>query len=528
LLYVFASTDRDADLVAQIVKRLEPEARTSNVAILGVARDVVLEDAERFVQRQEFEFPIVLDGDRRISQQIGVTPGKPSLLAVDSEGYLLGGFVGLEGEVPNPDVVYEREVRHLLRLEVADGLEESFGVLPEAPDFRLVSLDGKRATRSTLMGKVAVLVFFSPVCPHCKEALRFLQRLVDELAHPDLEVVAVSILNRRYLVEDMLEDLDLGFPGYLDPDYAVQKAYAHRYTVPEVIVITREGRVFGRHQGFSTRIEALLTMEVKQALSVENVVLLEENGYSGGENCQICHRPQHETWVLTKHADAFESLVTHGAERDPECLPCHTVGWNTPGGYSLENRIDYLEGVQCESCHFRGGPHQSPKIPPDGYEPVCLPCHTPLHSLNFVFSEKLPFVSHAANLQVTTLSIEERHTRRAKYERRERTLFHSDRYVGSEACRDCHVKQYEDGLALVGCESCHGPGETHARESSPEPGSPSMGTILRLTDKCQTCVILQICGSCHDPENDPGFEFELLEKVEQLRHGDAKMPSGTP
>ena len=35
------------------------------------------------------------------------------------------------------------------------------------------------------------------------------------------------------------------------------------------------------------------------------------------------------------------------------------------------------------------------------------------------------------------------------------------------------------------------------------------GTILSLGDKCDSCVILQICGSCHDEANDPGFEFEV-------------------
>ena len=43
--------------------------------------------------------------------------------------------------------------------------------------------------------------------------------------------------------------------------------------------------------------------------------------------------------------------------------------------------------------------------------------------------------------------------------------------------------------------------------------------ILRLTEKCETCVLLQICGSCHDEANDPGFEFELMDKLELIRHG---------
>ena len=33
------------------------------------------------------------------------------------------------------------------------------------------------------------------------------------------------------------------------------------------------------------------------------------------------------------------------------------------------------------------------------------------------------------------------------------------------------------------------------------------------------CVILQICGACHDEANDPGFAFEVDRKIEIQRHG---------
>ena len=69
-------------------------------------------------------------------------------------------------------------------------------------------------------------------------------------------------------------------------------------------------------------------------------------------------------------------------------------------------------------------------------------------------------------------------------------------------------------LARVGCESCHGPGAAHVA-----PGARRRGSILALRDKCESCVILQICGSCHDDANDPGFAFEVREKIERQRHG---------
>jgi hypothetical protein len=50
------------------------------------------------------------------------------------------------------------------------------------------------------------------------------------------------------------------------------------------------------------------------------------------------------------------------------------------------------------------------------------------------------------------------------------------------------------------------------------PEAPKRGTIVSLSDKCDSCVVLQICGSCHDDANDPGFEFEVVDKIERQRH----------
>jgi hypothetical protein len=59
-------------------------------------------------------------------------------------------------------------------------------------------------------------------------------------------------------------------------------------------------------------------------------------------------------------------------------------------------------------------------------------------------------------------------------------------------------------------------------------GATRIGTILSLGDKCDSCVILQICGSCHDDENDPQFEFEVQEKIDAQRHGTIEAGTGKP
>jgi peroxiredoxin len=478
------------------------------------------------------------------------------VLVVDAEGYVIAGFQGFE---PDAGVdPYERQVRRALHLDSWGGaVAPSYGVRPEAPDFSIVSLDGNELSRADLAGKVAVLMFFSPTCPHCHSALEFIEKLAEGLNRPDLVIVPVSVQDRKYVIDDMKTRLGLDLQLYVDSSDAIFADYAHAGTVPDTLILDRESRVIARHSGMAPRLEALMTMQVKNALGVDNPILLDAKGYSGEEFCSVCHNEQHDTWSLTHHAYAFTTLAEHGADRDTECVGCHTVGFEQPGGYDLVSRQRFLEGVQCENCHGRGGPHQSPEFAAAGLESACAGCHTTEHSLRFVFGERLPLVSHAANAQFTSLGVDERRALLARRDKRKRQLFERGAFVGSQACAECHASEHEiwsksphavafetlrgkssqgdadcqrchttgfgeeggfppggDALQGVGCESCHGPGGNHVEE-----GAERRGTILALTDKCDSCVIMQICGSCHDEANDPGFEFELIDKIDAIRHG---------
>ncbi|MEN8185474.1 MAG: cytochrome c family protein, partial [Myxococcota bacterium] len=197
-------------------------------------------------------------------------------------------------------------------------------------------------------------------------------------------------------------------------------------------------------------------------------------------------------------------------------------------------------------------------------------CHDPQQSLGFEYATFRPKISHAANLQLLGLSLEGKRrllTERSKL--RTGLLPEDAGYVGSDACRSCHTAEFETwsksphasslrsleaqgktgsgqclqchttafgrpggfptggaaashpDLARVGCESCHGPGEAHVAESAAK-----VGTIVSLGDKCDSCVILQICGSCHDDANDPAFEFEVQEKIDAQRHGTTEPGTG--
>ena len=560
ILFVFSSQDPDADRTAKILDGLRGPAQRANIALLGVTRDHDLFLAQHFTKRFGFDFPVVIDSDGSISAKLRVPPGTSALILIDSQGAIGQAVAGLANEPEGNDVAYANILRQSLDLPEPDSAATPIlGVLPAAPPFQVASLDGESHVKlADYSGKVLVFLFFLPTCPHCHEMLKFLNGLSGQLKSPDLAIVPVSISDKRYVIEDMASELKLGFPPYVDADGKAQASYAFKGTVPEVFVIDRKGKVVERTEGDSPRIEALLTLAIKKELGVPNPILLEKAAYSGEEFCSVCHRDQHATWQLTKHSNAWETLVEHGKDRDPDCLRCHTVGFGQPGGFDTTKRQEHLRGVQCENCHGRGGPHQSPEFAKAGFEPVCLGCHDPQHSLRFVFAERLPLVSHAATMaSLANMSVDERRALAEKRAKRERTLFDPGEFVGSASCAECHAKEHAlwsgsahaqafttlehkneaknadclrchttgfkqatgfpaggSTLAGVGCESCHGPGKRHVETKGKE-----SGTIVALTDKCDTCAIAVICGSCHDDANDKGFEFEVEEKLAKIKHG---------
>ena len=503
VLFLFAADDPAADAAAQIIERLQKDSQGENIAFLGVSRDATTTAAKSYAEKHGFSFPILLDAKLAISQKLSARAGMPSIALVDNKGYLLGG-VPVQSAEEAPYI--EAQLRQVLRLRDAEEDNLVFGVKTKAPDFEVVGLDGKKLELSSLENKVAVVVFFLHTCPHCHDALRFLNALKKQIPRDDFAIIPISIRNMQMAVEDMAKQLDVQLALYMDPDKKAQDKYRGTGGVPNIYVLSRDHKIVAHHEGMDARIQALLTMEVRKELGVENPILLAKDAYSGEETCRVCHEQQHATWSLTTHAFAFDTLVERGEQANEECVACHSVGFKQKGGYSMELRQPQLEGVQCENCHGRGGPHQSPDFAKQGYEAVCKGCHNPQHSLRFNFAERLPIISHTANSQVASLSLEQRRSLLQKREHHERKLFDDGEYVGSAACQGCHAAEHENwaksphakafatlqakksdsdgecqnchttghnrpggfptgGAALeaVGCESCHGPGKTHSR-----------------------------------------------------------------
>jgi hypothetical protein len=111
--------------------------------------------------------------------------------------------------------------------------------------------------------------------------------------------------------------------------------------------------------------------------------------YAGAISCAECHPNIHESEMNTRHAHALETLQAAHSDTNPSCLPCHTVGYGLPSGFTSAAATPYLAGVQCENCH---GPAAYHAANPDDITlrprvelaaQVCGGCHTGLHHPTF-------------------------------------------------------------------------------------------------------------------------------------------------
>ncbi len=120
--------------------------------------------------------------------------------------------------------------------------------------------------------------------------------------------------------------------------------------------------------------------------------------FVGVQACAKCHRAQTEFWRNTKHGHAWQTMLDAKVEYDLECITCHTVAFNLPGGFARPDRVAGFEDVQCENCHGPGSNHVQNILSettmvdqPSAMQ--CERCHTREHSPAFKRTTYVPRAS---------------------------------------------------------------------------------------------------------------------------------------
>lgn len=566
VVFFFVPGAPEAEVLAPALAALVPLRTANNFELVGIAVAGEAGAAQRFVAAHKLSFPILDDHAVVLARRMDLH-SRVGVIVTDASGEVVLGRDRFTPDDPPRREWLEASLRDALRLGTSPPAPgNDLLARPPAPDFERPSLaDGAPLRLSALRGRSVVAVFFLHRCPYCHAALRTLQAQVAALPAALRPVLlGVETSGRAEAVAPALAAAGIdAFPVVLDADHRIRDAYGVLGEVPVIVLIDADGGiVFRTRPGWDAgRDPDIVASWLARTVGAPVPMLLPASGYSGSETCGACHALEYATWALTPHASAFDTLATHGAERRDECVRCHVVGFGEPGGYAAgqsqgTQHSDY-ENVGCESCHGRGGPHRSPGFADaGGPDAVCAGCHDAKHSLGFDLATFRPRVSHTA---IAALSSAERQARFGAGRQRAE-IAAPGTFVGSEACRECHGAEFatwsespharafasleragraSDGACLgchttgfgrpggpdaarapdpdfarVGCESCHGPGSNHVAS-----GAPRRGTILALRDKCDSCVISQLCGDCHDDANDPRFEFEVQERIERQRHG---------
>ena len=578
VLFFFNPEVDTAEIVARAVAAVAAQRSEFNFDVLGIAVGSNSLKTREFVARLGLDFPVIDDSSGRVTGKIGLR-APVALLSVDTEGFL-GDLAMSSFSTESEDAwkAIAAQIRDKLRIASPDdALAGALDQRPTAPPFETPRLaGGDPFALSSMQGKPLVLIFFLHTCPHCHSALQFLQEQIAALPEEKRPaIIGISVSSRAgnaaVLASLREHDIDVAELTLLsDPTSEVAGEYGVFAGVPVIYLIDRDGKIVQRIQGWDGgREKALVRMQLAQIAGARIPMLLNPKGYTGSDVCGVCHVNEYNSWQFTNHSSAYDTLVTHGKERDAECVSCHVAGFDQPGGFTLEEKPHHLENVSCENCHGRGGPHLSPGfVTDDNYENACLSCHNQEHSLGFEYAKFLPSISHKA---IAGLSATERAEIFAARGTPRDVLPQTADHVGSEACESCHSAEFatwssgghahagetltkadkaadadclachttgfdraggfpvsatladHPDLGRVGCESCHGPGGDHIKQ-----GSQKIGSIVSLGDKCDSCVILQICGRCHDDANDSGFEFEVEEKIELQRHGTIEAGTGKP
>lgn len=124
--------------------------------------------------------------------------------------------------------------------------------------------------------------------------------------------------------------------------------------------------------------------------------------YVGSASCKQCHGDAHAVWGKSGHAHAFETLVKAGADADPNCIACHTVGFGKESGYRRPFAAEKLTDVGCESCHGPASEHLDRHLHGKNvsfkFRPLgsgdCQSCHHGEFSRPFDWEKFWPGISH--------------------------------------------------------------------------------------------------------------------------------------
>lgn len=140
------------------------------------------------------------------------------------------------------------------------------GTPAAAPRMELSDRDGRTVRLGDLLGRVVVVDFWASWCEPCKRSFPDLDALYAELHDRGLEVLAVSVDEKRSEADAFLASRPHRLTVLFDPPAKAAEAFGVE-GMPTTVVVDRRGLVRARHEGYSPKVARAIRERVLELLA---------------------------------------------------------------------------------------------------------------------------------------------------------------------------------------------------------------------------------------------------------------------
>jgi peroxiredoxin len=138
----------------------------------------------------------------------------------------------------------------------------------EAPDFELVSLDGRKVKLSDYRGKAVVLNFWATWCAPCKIEMPWFVDIQSHYGNDGLAILGVAMDDSDpQKISQFASQMGVNYPVLLGTN-KVSEAYGDVEYLPTTFYINRQGKIVGKVAGLIGKAE--IEADARKALDLDS------------------------------------------------------------------------------------------------------------------------------------------------------------------------------------------------------------------------------------------------------------------
>ncbi|MFH1537349.1 MAG: redoxin domain-containing protein, partial [bacterium] len=203
------------------LNRLKKKYGKKGLSLIAVNYKDSEKKVEGFLKKHSFDFPVLLDTDGHVTEDLYGLFGLPSTAVVDTSGAIV---------YSSPEPPVEKDIDTILAKTGSSKKTDlpKYGLKTgiRAPGFKVKTCDDKTyGLKKELKKGPVVLVFYrGGWCPYCSTQLRDLQQNLKEFKKRGATLAALSV-DAVENAKETHEKEKLGFPLLSDPDAEVLEKY---------------------------------------------------------------------------------------------------------------------------------------------------------------------------------------------------------------------------------------------------------------------------------------------------------------